>query len=70
MVKSGDNKQCCFFDYCSCDKYTPMIPLGLKETKELDFSVPFKVSLTHTYINTHVYAHTQTHKCIHAHMCI
>lgn len=30
------------YQHDNCSKYTPMIPLGLKETKELDFSVPFK----------------------------
>ncbi|KAK7114719.1 rhophilin-1-like [Littorina saxatilis] len=29
------------YQHDNCAKYTPMIPLGLKETKELDFSVPF-----------------------------
>lgn len=29
----------------SAEPNTPMIPLGLKETKEIDFREPFKVSL-------------------------
>lgn len=44
--------------YLSCDREManiPLIPLGLKETKEVDFSVAFKVKTwSHLLVSGHV----------------
>lgn len=38
----------CFFPFNSGSASIPLIPLGLKETKDVDFSVPFKVRSFHS----------------------